>query len=510
MNTVASSISLRLPERVKNDTRRYRTNLSRFLKGIFSEADFTAYRKTMGIYEQRQSGWYMVRVRIGAGMASTAQLTRIAELSCRFGRGVLHVTTRQDIQIHDVKIEDTANLLEELQDAGLCTRGGGGDTVRNVTSCPRSGVCPDEKFDVRPFAIAVAEYLLASSSSYALPRKFKIAFSGCGLDCSLGSVTDVGFFAHVENDAAGFSVYAGGGLGANPAMGIKIEDFVHSDEILEVVESLKQIFDREGDRTNRREARLRYVVSRVGREKFIELYHQQRKELSGKVPKIDLKSCRCEPENIVESTGENESEPNVMPEKRKGFYTVEIKLHLGQITAEELMSVCELAEKFAAGDIRTSQTQNLLITSVAKENVNTILEKINSLESTEKSGAKFVTCTGAGVCRLGLCNSRALVNDVMELFEKKNIDASKLPLIRVSGCPNSCANHQIAALSFQGRIKRVDGEPKEFYDCFVNGNAGEGNVKFAERIGTFAAKDIPDILTKWCKDGRQPDLTVDI
>src|SRR3989339_2090096 len=173
------NIILKLPKKVIDDTRRYRVTLSRFLKGIFSEADFAAYRKGMGMYEQRTSGRYMVRVRIGAGVASPAQLEKIAQLSRSFGDGVLHVTTRQDIQIHGVKIEDTADVLEELLEAGLSTRGGGGDTVRNVTSCPRGGVCQFEKFDVRPFAIAAAEYLLSLDSSFALPRKFKIAFSGC-------------------------------------------------------------------------------------------------------------------------------------------------------------------------------------------------------------------------------------------------------------------------------------------------------------------------------------------
>ncbi|MDD5458778.1 MAG: nitrite/sulfite reductase [Phycisphaerae bacterium] len=501
MNIVTSSVSLRLPERVKTDTCRYRVTLSRFLKGIFSEADFVPYHKTMGIYEQRQSGKYMIRVRIGAGMASPDQLKRIAELSHRFGSGILHVTTRQDIQIHDVKIEDTADVMEGLLEAGLCTLGGGGDTVRNVTACPRGGVCSFEKFDCRPYAIAMAEYLLASGSSYALPRKFKIAFSGCGRDCSLASVTDLGFFAHIKNGVAGFSVYAGGGLGANPAAGIKIEDFVRAEKILAVAEAVKGIFDLEGDRSNRRKARLRYVVSRVGNEKFIELYRQQHKALSGKVPVVDFKLGGDKFSNIDEANRESEFGPNVIPEKGKGFYTVEIKLRLGQITADDLVNVCGLVKKFADGDMRTSQTQNLLITSVAKENVSSVLDAVSLMGSAEKTGARFVTCTGAGVCRLGLCNSRAMVRDVLELFEKNRIDATRLPLIRVSGCPNSCANHQIAAIGFQGRIKRIDGEPVEFYDCFVNGNSGEGEAKFGERSDTIAAKDIPDMLVKWCADG---------
>jgi sulfite reductase (ferredoxin) len=187
---------LRIPKSVREDVLAYRSHVEKFLQGDTSPVAFRAYRVPMGIYEQRVVGKYMVRIRIGAGLVLPYQLERIAQLSKKYGNGIVHVTTRQDIQIHEANLEDTPDILEGLLETGLSSRGGGGNTVRNVTACPRAGVCPKEEFDVAPYAIATAEYLLPFKSSYNLPRKYKIVFSGCSADCAFASVADLGFFAH--------------------------------------------------------------------------------------------------------------------------------------------------------------------------------------------------------------------------------------------------------------------------------------------------------------------------
>jgi len=263
---------LHIPQSVKEDTHGYRSRVKKFLDGQTSPVAFRAYRVPMGIYEQRTAGKFMVRIRIGAGLVLPHQLERIAQLSKTYGDGIIHVTTRQDIQIHEVDIEDTPDVLEGLLEAGLSSRGGGGNTVRNVTACPEAGVCPEEEFDVAPYAIAAAEYLLQDRSSFNLPRKYKIVFSGCPKDCAFASIADLGFFAHMKNGVKGFSVYAAGGLGSNPAVAAKIEDFIEAEEIFEVAEAIKKLFDKYGDRANKHKARLRYVLARVGIEEFIKLY----------------------------------------------------------------------------------------------------------------------------------------------------------------------------------------------------------------------------------------------
>ncbi len=267
---------LHVPESVKEDTLNYRSQVKKFLDGQTSPVAFRAYRVPMGVYEQRTAGKFMVRIRIGAGLVLPYQLERIAKLSKTYGNGIIHVTTRQDIQIHEVNIEGTPDVLERLLEVGLSPRGGGGNTVRNVTACPRAGVCPREEFDVAPYAIATAENLLQDRSSFNLPRKYKIAFSGCSDDCAFASVADLGFFAHRKNGVKGFSVYAAGGLGSNPAVAVQIEDFIEAKEVFEVAEAIKRLFDKYGDRANKHKARLRYVLAKIGVEEFIKLYLRKR------------------------------------------------------------------------------------------------------------------------------------------------------------------------------------------------------------------------------------------
>ena len=382
MNRVTEPI-LRLPESVVQDVRGYRGRVKKFLDGQTSPVAFRAYRVPMGIYEQRTAGEYMVRVRIGAGLVLPFQLERIAQLSKTYGSGIVHVTTRQDIQIHKVDISDTADVLEGLLEAGLSARGGGGNTVRNVTACPRAGVCPQEEFDVAPYAIACAEYLLQEASSFNLPRKYKIVFSGCPEDCAFASVADLGFFAHCRNGNKGFSVYAAGGLGSNPKTGIKIEDFISADEIFEVAEAIKRLFDEYGDRSNKHKARLRYVVARLGAEEFVRLYRKERDEikgggLSGKVPQIRDIATVCKMEAAPEQGGKNEN--NAKPEKMPGRFTVRLRLKNGDIPADDLNKVGQIAEKFGQGVIRTTQLQDILISGVAQKDidkVNSELEKLS-------------------------------------------------------------------------------------------------------------------------------------
>jgi len=458
----------------------------------------------MGVYEQRVAGKFMVRIRIGAGLALPYQLERIAKLSKTFGNGIVHVTTRQDIQIHEVNIEDTPDILEGLLEVGLSSRGGGGNTVRNVTACPRAGVCPKEEFDVSPYAIATAEYLLQFKSSYNLPRKYKIVFSGCPADCAFASVSDLGFFAHLKDGFKGFAVYAGGGLGSNPAVGLKIEDFITDNEILEVAEAVKRLFDKYGDRSNKHKARLRYVVARVGMQEFIKLYKIEQEELrsqglQGDIPKIRDIASEFE---VLLSLADNDNSRsslrhNVLSEKTGGLFTVRLRLNLGDIPADDLIKIGQLAEKFGRGLVRTSQLQNLLITSVPQQNIEKVVSALEGLgiDVIGNGKPKIVTCTGAATCKLGLCLSRGLADAISDKLNQNKVPAQQPETtIRISGCTNSCGHHYIADIGFQGRARRVNGRLMPCYDVLVGAQIIEGNAHLAERVGTVPAKKIPDLL----------------
>jgi len=495
---------LRIPESVRRDVLGYREAVAKFLRGETKAIAFKAYRVPMGIYEQRSAGRYMVRIRIGAGLVLPYQLERIAELSKAYGSGVVHITTRQDIQIHEVDIENTADVLEGLLEVGLSARGGGGNTVRNVTACPRAGVCPREEFDVAPYAIATAEYLLQFKSSYNLPRKYKVAFSGCPADCAFASVADVGFFAHVRDGVKGFAVYAAGGLGSSPATGLKIEDFLEGCEILEAAEAVRRVFDKHGDRSNKHKARLRYVVKRLGEQEFIRLYRNERAWLSeegleGEVPHVRDLTSRF---GVCGSPGDGDSGAacdgrNVEAEKGEGLYSLKVRLNLGDISADDLVRVAGIAGELGGGLARTTQLQNLLITSVRRENVAKAASALEGLgvDLFGKCEAEIVACTGAATCKLGLCLSRGLAAAIKDgLGRSDSAGPGAGATIRISGCPNSCGHHCISGIGLQGRAKRIGGRLMPCYDVFAGGRTVEGDARLGEKVGTVPAKRVPEML----------------
>ncbi|MHC4720384.1 MAG: sulfurtransferase TusA family protein, partial [Planctomycetota bacterium] len=353
----------------------------------------------------------------------------------------------------------------------------------------QAGVCPKEEFDAAPYAIATAEYLLQDRSSFNLPRKYKIVFSGCSDDCAFASVADLGFFAHRKDGVKGFAVYAAGGQGSNPAVAVKIEDFVEAKEVVEVAEAIKRLFDKHGDRTNKHKARLRYVLARVGVEEFIELYRKERETLRADglpytAPEIrDIASAYPVPEAQV---------------------TVRLWLRNGDIPADDLNKVGQIAAKYGQGLVRTTQLQDLLITAVAQEDIDRVNSELRNL-SIDVFGdgrPKVVACAGASTCKLGLCLSRGLSDAISSKLSQANVsDKLSETIIRISGCPNSCGHHYIADIGFQGIAKRVNGKLMPCYNVLVDAKTVEGDAHLAERIGTVPAKRIPDLLAKALRGG---------
>ena len=365
-----------IPESVRQDALAYRGQVQKYLDGQTQPVMFKAYRVPMGIYEQRQSGSFMVRIRITAGILQSTQARRTAELSRQYGNSIVHVTTRQDLQIHGVALENTPDVVEGLLAAGLSTRGGGGNTVRNISACPKSGFCSREVFDVSPYAVALTEYLIADNRSFNLPRKYKIAFSACPGDCAFASVADLGFFAAVQDGRRGFAVYAGGGLGPHARLADPIEEFIRPDEIFDVAIAIRNLFDTYGDRSNRNKARLRYVVERLGIAEFRRLYRDQRDRLPNeRTPKPALP-----PEEAVDAahagteSSDNPMRPGVHVQRQPGLYSVHIGLRLGDLSAEELETVADMALRYGDGHIRTMQSQDLLIANIRAEDVQRALD----------------------------------------------------------------------------------------------------------------------------------------
>lgn len=497
--------TLRLPESVKRDVAGYRAEVERFEKGETGAAAFRAFRVPMGVYEHREAGRFMVRVRLGAGLALPHQLERIADLAERHGNGVLHVTTRQDIQIHDIALADTSTVQESLIEAGLSARGGGGNTVRNVTACARASVCPSAAFDVAPYAIAAAEYLLQLSRSYTLPRKFKIAFSGCSEDCAFASVNDLGFFAHIRDGRPGFAVYAGGGLGAQPAAGIQIEPFVDPADVPLVAEAMQRVFDRLGDRVNKARARLRFVVRRLGVEAFLAEYRKERDELRASGLSAPGAAVRPLPAAV---TGSDEGPPETLaaprgcfPERDPERVTVVVQLQNGRIPAADLRVLAELARSVGVGVIVATQQQDLLLIGVPRARLaeaQAVLGKLSVPVAARTP--KVVACAGASTCKLGMCLSPALAKEVeARLVDVRSTTAPAT--VRISGCPNACGNHVIAAFGLEGRARRIHGKLLPLYEILWGGGVAENSARLGERLGSVPARVVPDFVAEIYRRG---------
>jgi sulfite reductase (ferredoxin) len=490
--------TLRLPERVRRDVAGYRDQVECFERGEINAAAFRVFRVPMGVYEHRESGRFMVRVRLGAGLALPHQLEHIAGLAERYGDGAVHVTTRQDLQIHDVALADTVPIQESLLEVGLSARGGGGNTVRNVTACPRASVCPTAAFDVAPYALAAAEHLLQLDRSYSLPRKYKIAFSGCGEDCAFAAVNDLGFFAHVRDGRTGFSVYAGGGLGSQPAAGVQIEEFVEPDALPLIAEAIERLFDRLGDRANKNRARLRFVLRRLGAEAFVAEYRQDKAALLQEGlggPRVAVRPLPA----AVTGTGTQSAAAvaapvGCLPERDPDRVTVVVQLQNGRLPAPDLRVVAALARTAGVGVVVATQQQDLLIIGVARARVEEARAELAKLSVPVRARVpKVVACAGASTCKLGMCLSPALAKAVEARLS--DVDTHRGPTeIRISGCANSCGNHSIAGLGLEGRARRSHGRLLPLYEILWGGRVGESRATFAERLGSVPASVVPELL----------------
>ena len=491
-----------LPNRVRQDVAGYGAEVERHLRGETNPVAFRAYRVPMGVYEHRENGHFMTRVRLGAGIVLPHQLERIAGLSRKHGNGVLHATTRQDLQIHDVSIEGTVRVQEGLTAIGLSARGGGGNTVRNVTACPRASVCPHARFDVAPHAIALAEHLLAHPKSFSLPRKYKIAFSGCADDCAYASVNDLGFFAHERDGRWGFSVYAAGGLGAQPAVGILLEPFVELSDIFVVAEAILNLFDRLGDRSNKNRARLRYVLRRQGPAAFLAEYAKERQRLA----RAGLHETPPRPRELAFSCLDagpalppqqaRKAPDGFLAERDPGRFSLILRLSNGRIPADDLARVANLAREFGAGVVVVTQQQDLLVPGVLDEKIEHARAAAASLSiRTKPHGPKIVACAGASTCKLGLCLSPALA-DAIERELQDIAVPSDLTEIRLSGCPNNCGNHSLATLGFEGRARRQNDRLMPCYNVLVGGKVTEGAARIGERLGVLPARAVPAFIAE--------------
>jgi len=502
----------KLPSALQSDLEKLRVETERLQSGETSAARYRSLRVPHGVYEQRQDGTYMLRVRLPAGVVYPHQLRKFADVARKYGNARLHATTRQDIQIHDVPLDGICPALTELANAGLSARGGGGNTVRNIMACPGAGVCSLEVFDVSPCATALTEFLLSDPLSLELPRKYKIGFSGCSEDCIGATVNDVGFIAKNSATGPGFSVYAGGGMGANSRVAQLLEEFVPAHEAHLVAEAIKRVFDKHGNRKDKNRARLRYLVEEKGFDRFKRLYHDELAGLRSENP-----ATPGEGEIPRRSTPAwiGPSEPgagfaawrrrHVTEQRQSGYTIVNVPLFLGDVSADTLEDLADVIGLCGEGMVRVTSSQNLVIRWVPEAALPALHHELDAIGLANPPGTgshmlrETIACTGADTCRLGVCLSQGLTRAICDTLECAGLTLpeTKNLTMHLNGCPNSCGRHPIGPIALHGVARRIDGRAVPHYVLELGGRVGEGRTRLAENVDTLPARNIPSFMVEF-------------
>ncbi|MBI5481979.1 MAG: sulfurtransferase TusA family protein [Deltaproteobacteria bacterium] len=481
--------------------------VERFRAGRLTEIQLRAVRVPLGVYEQRQAGVFMLRARCTGGVVRPEHLERLAEVAGAHGNGLLHVTTRQEIQVHGVALDRVAPALRALAAVGLTTLGGGGNTVRNVTTCADAGVCPEEVLDATSHAATLANRLLADPRSLLLPRKYKVGFAGCWRDCGGALVNDLAFVARAEDGIPGFAVYAGGGMGSRPRIAEPLEPFIPAAEVPLVAEAVKRVFDRNGNRKDRRRARLRFLVEQLGFARFRQLYAAERAALGAAAPAGVVGLPDTGPRAIL-GTADDADEPaalrrwrgrSILPQRQAGLNRVTIPLPLGDLLAGHARALAGLARRFGDHGLRATQDQNLALRSVRDGDLPALqaaLEQVGLGAGQPPLLRDLVACAGASWCKLGLCRSRDLATAVSERLAAcgLDLDAAGAVKVAISGCPDACGRHPIAAIGLAGAARRVRGRLVPHYLVHLGGRLGEGRTRLAAGTAILPARDVPAFL----------------
>jgi len=483
-----------------------------FREGKIHDEKFRSLRLARGVYGQRQPGVQMVRIKLPFGKVTFKQLLRIADVSDEYASGNLHLTTRQDIQIHYVSLDRTPQLWEELERDDITLREACGNTVRNVTASPDAGINPNEPFDVSPYAHAYFSYFLRNPICQEMGRKIKFAFSSDDTDSAFSYIHDLGFIPKInEKGERGFKVMLGGGLGAQPFLAHAVHDFLPEDQIIPYGESLLRVFDRYGERNNRNKARLKYVIQKLGLEETLRLVEEERVANKSKSFIIDRDAVPQPnvpgeleypvlPEVTASLDYKHWRATNVNAQKQEGFYCVYIKVTKGDIPTDLAREFVEAVRPYVADEIRITQNQGLMLKFVregALPVLYTALKKLGFAKPGFDSVADVTTCPGTDTCNLGISNSMSLSVALEEVIyeEFPELIYDKDLNIKISGCMNSCGQHGLAHIGFHGSSVKAAGKVVPAVQVMLGGGTvGNGEGRVAERVIKTPSKRATDVL----------------
>lgn len=479
-----------LKEKLLIEIEEFKTLGNKFLAGEVSTGDFKKVSGGMGVYSERSKKELMIRLRIPSGITNINQMNWLCDIAEKYELDKFHLTTREAIQYHNLSIDQVCNIMKDGIDNDIYSRGGGGNYPRNVAMSPLSGVDKAEAFDVTQYALAVNNHFLSKITTYKLPRKFKVSFSSSSDDLGHCNVTDLGFLAINKDNKKYFKVFMGGGLGRNPKIGIEYDELIEPSKVLYHIEAMTNLFIKEGDYENRNKARIRYILERMGEEKFIETYKEHLKEALNK-ESLDLSVT------LKEYTKEGKEieikHPRLFEQKQKGLYSVYFHPIGGQIYIKELRGILEELKGIEDLEIRLTMTEGIYFRNLNGEEAKKVLDMTQNIGG-ETSIEQSVSCIGVPTCQVGILESQKTLNNIINYFKEKEYKKDVLPRVHVSGCGNSCAVHEVVAIGLTGKRKRVNDNVEDVFELHINGSFETGSARLGKVYGDILACEIPIFL----------------
>jgi sulfite reductase beta subunit-like hemoprotein len=500
------------------------TESTRFLKGELEHDEFIKFRLRQGVYGQRQPDVQMVRVKLPMGGVTPDQLDAFADVIERYvplRKG--HITTRQNIQMHHVPLPDAAKLIRELGDAGLSSREGCGNTMRNVTGDPRAGTLAGELFDITPYAGAYVRYFVRHQTTQAMPRKVKTAFAATDEDNAITRIHDVAFIPKLRDGVRGVEMRVGGGTSIMPRLAPTLYEFVELDngDYLRITEACMRIFDRqEWLRVNRARARIKVLIDKIGIDAFREMVEE---ELEGDwVAERDFSldgilfdhdeyaNAPVPPDSSASANGDLREfdqflEANVRPQRQEGFVTVEVKVRRGDLTPDQLRGLGQIMREYTGGYARTSVHQNVILRWVRREQAYEVWQRLRELDLGQPGADEItdvVSCPGTDSCKLGITSSMGLNEAVQERVVQLELEdeLTRRIHIKMSGCPNGCGQHHIANIGFYGASIKVGEQTVPAYIPHIGGAYEGGDVRYGQRLkARLPAKRVPEAVERWVR-----------
>lgn len=513
---------------LEKETENFANQVKSYRQEKISDDDFRRFRLQHGAYGSRlRPDYSMIRIKIPSGEITPKQLEKIADLSESFSIGSAHVSTRQNIQLHWVQLEDVSEVMRGLVEVGLTTREACGNTVRNVMCSHFSGVCSEEMFDATPYSKAIAKFFLRNPISQNLPRKFKINF-GCCDKHGLVRIADIGLIPNIRDGIRGFRIYLGGGLGAASFIGYLLEDFTPEEQLLSTCMAAIRIFDRHGNRENMARNRMRYLVNEMGWERFQKLILKERTILYMTTSEStrDLFSVHQFSHNLISNSILNKTKSihklpivnesisidsssynrwlhtNTVEQKQQGYYTIFVTLGAGDITSNQLKSLATIIQDFSLeGVARNTPQQNFAIRYVHYTDLSKVYKKLQTI-GLSNSGALTITsavgCSGTTSCNLAITNSHRLAKEVQNKLLELGFDVDdslRTSTIKISGCPNSCGQHEIATIGFFGGATRIGNTMAPVYTMLFGGRS-DRDSKLGKPVMRVPAKRVIEVIQK--------------